>query len=61
MQKLRKDQIEAQHVDKIREQYDILEKYLTAHTFMATNSVSIASGTYTSGCFIHSFDLVHFR
>lgn len=40
MQKLRKEQIEALHVDKIREQYNILEKYLTAHKFMATNDVS---------------------
>lgn len=41
MKKLRKEEVEALHVDKIREQYDILEKYLTAHKFMATDHVSI--------------------
>lgn len=44
MEKLRKEQIEALHVDKIRDQYDILEKYLTAHKFMATNYVSADNG-----------------
>lgn len=39
MQKLRKDQV-AVHVEKIREQYNILEKFLTAHKFMATDYVS---------------------
>lgn len=39
MQKLRKEQIETLHVDKIREQYNILEKYLTAHKFTATDYV----------------------
>lgn len=35
---LRKEQV-AEHAVKIREQYDILERYLTAHKFMATNYV----------------------
>lgn len=38
--KLRKDQV-AEHVNKIHEQYGILEKYLTAHKFMATDYVSV--------------------
>lgn len=39
--KLRKEQI-AEHATKIREQYDILEKYLTQHKFMATDYMTIA-------------------
>lgn len=38
---LRKEQV-ADHAVKIREQYDILEKYLTEHKFMATNYVKIS-------------------
>lgn len=38
--KLKKDQVE-EHAIKIREQYDILEQFLTTNTFMAGQYVGI--------------------
>lgn len=37
--KLRKEQLESDHIPKIREQYGILEQFLSSHEFMASNQV----------------------